>query len=98
MNGNDSSVVPHPSWENRTLVAPSSVVWITNETSVPIHSGGPARQRQVTPCPGSSLVTSKSNVIGASGKATFILDPGPLGPSVRSLHHPLTPAAVATAS
>src|ERR671924_2258305 len=81
MKGNDSWVEAHPAWLNSTLVLSSASVSTSKERSVPIHSGGPARQRQATRLPGVSSVTSKSKVIGASGNETFMVDPTPSGPS-----------------
>src|SRR5918996_6066125 len=98
MKGNDSSVVAHPSWLNSTLVLPSLSVWMSKDTSVPVHSGGPARQRQATRSPGVSSVTSKSKVIGASGNETFTVEPTPSGPSVWLLHQPLMPSDVVSFS
>src|SRR5918992_1624118 len=98
MKGNDCWVVFHPSWLNKTLEFPSASDCTSKETIVSIHSGGPARQRHTTRSLGVSSVTSKSNVIGASGNETFTLDPRPFGPSVWLLHHPFTPSDVATVS
>src|ERR687892_2144955 len=98
MNGYDSSVVFHPSCVNRTLTSPPSPACTSKEIWVPIHSGGPVRHLHATLVSGLSSVTSKSNVTGASGKETFIVDPTPSGPSVWLLHHAFTPALVATAS
>src|ERR671914_1017976 len=98
MKGNDSWVDSQPSWLNSTLVLSSASVWISKDRSVPIHSGGPARQCQTTRSPGDPSLTSKSKVIGASGNDTFMVEPIPLGPSVWLLHHPFTPWEVARPS
>src|SRR5918999_4268374 len=98
MKGNDSWVDSQPSWLNSTLVLSSASVWMSKDRSVPIHSGGPARQCQATRSPGASSVTSKSKVMGASGNDTFMVDPTPSGPSVWLLHHPLMPFELARLS
>src|SRR5919109_1379639 len=78
MKGNDSWVEAHPAWLNSTLVLSSASVSTSKERSVPIHSGGPARQRLATRLPGVSSVTAKSKVIGASGNETFISRSDPI--------------------
>jgi hypothetical protein len=80
MNGNDSSV---ETIRRARTERSSRHHWsegLGDGGSDPL--GGPERHRQATRSPPISSTTPKSNVIGTSGKPTFIEEPIPFGPSV----------------
>src|SRR5919109_4770773 len=94
MKGNDSWVEAHPAWLNSTLVLSSASVSTSKERSVPIHSGGPARQRQATPLAGRLLGDLEVESDRRIGKRDLHGRSDPIRASVWLLLQPFMPSDV----